>query len=282
MIKDITLPSDSGFYTIPSSNVFITDLEGLGNPDPKAALHEYANAHGGIFLSQYYRSRRITLGGTIVASDISSFAAVRRDVARAFAFFNAEKLVKITTDDNKQLQLNAMAVSDFRIKSPAGHLNSAFWQIELELVDPIIYSQSLYSAQGGIATFVGGTAIPTAIPLALSGALQGALNVTNSGNARLFPIQVKITGPGTNFTISNKTTGKDLSFNTTLIAGDYVVFDFLRRTAKKNGSVNVYASVTGDWWDLYFGANSVTLAVGSGNTSDTSLEVQWRDGYWGV
>ncbi len=285
MIKSLIIPSDGGFYTISNTaaggKAYLTDIDGFGNPDPKVGEHEYANNHGGLITSQYYQSRLLTLAGYIIGQDAADFATARRDFFQAFSFLNAEKLLKFTTLNDTALQCNVMIKSRIREKQE-GPTASSF-VLELKAADPLFYSQNANTVQGGIATLTGaGFALPFSFPLALSGSLEGILTLTNNGNARVYPTQIKLIGPGTNFTLSNKTTGANLLFNGTLAAGEYVTIDPKRRTAYKNGTDNVYGSMSGDWWDLYYGNNSVALVVGSGNTAATGVEIQWRDAYWGT
>src|SRR5919199_2978110 len=106
MLAQITIPSDGGFYTVPNIYVFIDTEGGLGNPDVKLGIHEYGNARGGSFQSQYYRSRRLPPGGWISAPDVATFAQVRRELGRAFSFLNATKTVTGVTDDGMQVQFD--------------------------------------------------------------------------------------------------------------------------------------------------------------------------------
>lgn len=283
MFSSYTIPSDGGFYTFPNANVFLQQMKGLGNPDVKLGFHEYANAHGGILQTQKYKSRTHTIGGMVKANDTATFAQVRRELGRALSFLGTTKTVQATTDDGTQVQFDVVGSSELAIDLEAGYVNAAPWSITLLLPDPIIYSQSLNTATGGVVTLEGaGFALPFSFPLALTGSVVGTFNALNSGNARVYPTQIMITGPGTNFTISNKTTGKDLLYNGTLIAGDSVVIDPKRRTAMKNGSTNVDGLVTWTDWDLYYGNNTIALAVGSGDTTSTGLSLSWRSGYWAI
>jgi hypothetical protein len=281
MLQEVIIPSDGGFYSLPSSYVFLTDIDGFGNPEPKLGQHEYGNQHGGMFASQYYKSRSLALFGEISAPDQATFEQERFDLSQAFSFLNAEKLLKFTTFGGRALQCNVMIASRIRDKI-LGPAASSF-AIELTAADPIFYSQDLHTVLGTVATLTGtGFALPFSFPLALSGSLEGIATVTNLGNARVYPTQMKLIGPGTDFTLSNKTTGKDLFYTGSLSAGEYVIIDPKRHTAYKNGTDNVYGNISGTWWDLYYGSNSAALVVGSGNTNETGFEISWRDGYWAI
>jgi len=281
MINSITIPSDGGFYTFPNSSVFLTDHDGFMNPNPKLAQHEYSGMHGGLFLSQFYRTRRLVLEGTILGVDKASFAQARQDFSQAFSFQNAEKVLELTTEDGRELQCSVIISSAIRDKQQSPI--ASIWSLELDAVDPLFYSQSLSVVQGAVVTLTGsGFSLPFSLPLALSGSVNGVLNVPNAGNARVYPTEIRLDGPGTNFTISNVTTMQDLIFSGTLDTGDYVIIDPIRHTAVKNGLTNVYGLMSGDWWDLYLGNNTVTLLVGSGNTGATEVTIRWRSGYLAI
>jgi len=283
MFSSYTIPSDGGDYVFPNSNVILQQSKGLGNPDTKLGFHDYANAHGGILQTQKYKSRTHNIGGMILGTDAATFAQVRRELGRALSFLGVTKTVQATADDGTEVQFDVVGASELAVDEEQGYKFSAPWNISLLLPDPIIYSQDLYTASGGVATLGGtGFALPFSFPLALAGTVTGTFNALNNGNAKVYPIQIKITGPGTSFLISNKTTGRDLLYNDTLIAGDYVIIDPKRRTAVKNGVTNVYGLITWSDWDLYYGNNTIALAVGSGNTSDTGISALWRSGWWSV
>jgi hypothetical protein len=280
MLTSLTIPSDGGFYTIPNQNVFFEQLAGLGNPDVKLGIHDYAQSRGGSFQFQDYKSRTISLGGTIKADDVATFAQVRRSLSQALSFLGELKTIQGVTDDAVDVQFDVVAASDLAFDYNAGFVNALPWSISLLLPDPFIYSQELFSAIGGVAALAGvGFSLPFSLPLALAGSVTGTINVLNNGNTRIKPQLITITGPGTNFTISNKTTGKDLFFNDTLLATDTLVIDPNRFTAYKNGVTNKYGLMSGSWWDLYYGNNTIALQVGSGNTSNTGITVSWRNAY---
>jgi hypothetical protein len=283
MITTFTIPVDGGTYTFGNSNVVVNILKGFAAPsEPKLGQHEYSYADGGLLLSQFYKTRRITIGGELTATDIATFASARRDLQRAFVFDNAEKLLQFTTDDGLNLQCNVIAATQMSLDPVAGAPTYAMWQIDLDMADPLFYAQSSTTTQGGITTVTGGVIIPVTIPVTLSATITGSLSLNNGGTAKIYPDSVTIQGPGTDFIISNKTTGEDFLYNDTLLSTDSVVFNFKRRIATKNGSTDVYGFTSGTWWRLVKGSNTVTFVVGSGNTSNTQLTAKVTDAYWGV
>lgn len=281
MITTATIPSDGGFYTFPNTNFKLVDTAGLEIPEPKVGHHEYSNAHGGLTLSQFYRTRRIAFTGYIVADNTETFAQARKDAFQAFSFRNAEKLLTFTTEDGEELQCYVICAGKPQVRREGPTAASII--VELDAVDPLLYTQNSSSSQGGVATLTGsGFALPFSLPLALSGSVEGILTVFNQGNAEVFPEEITITGPGTDFTITNQTTGKSLSYDGTLIAGETLVINMKTHEAYKNGTENVYEDMSGDWFNLYYGNNNLALTVGSDSTSETGHSARWRSAWIGI
>jgi hypothetical protein len=279
MINSIVLPDGAGTYTLPNTNVILQGVDGFGTPDPKLGQHEYSNAIGGLFLSQFYKTRRISLDGFIVASTVATYASVRRALEEAFTFSNAEKTITYTTDDGLQVTANAIIATPLQLQIVAGQVTGCGFHVELDCADPLFYSVAAASTQGGVATVTGGIILPATLPFTLTGALNGLVTVTNNGLVAVSPDSVTIQGPGSSFALSNRTTGDDFFYNASLITGDSVVFDFKRHTATKNGTTNVYGNVSGTWWKLAKGANTIILTCGGSNTTDTKFILGSRDAW---
>lgn len=282
MITSITIPKGSETFTIDNTNALLMRIDGIGTPPTKISKIDYPSKHGGKIISQYYDKRRLVLGGVIAQDTLTDFMTLREELSQAFSFLGEEKTIQLTTSDGKQLQFDAIAISELRITQEPGTITSASWEIELELEDPIIYSQTEHSGTAYVAVVGGGTPIPLTIPVDLSGGVTGDLTVTNNGNAAVFPSSVRLYGPGTNFVIQNNTTIEAIQLNTTLSDGEYVDLDFKNRTAYKNGSTNVYGHINGTWWQIQPGSNQIVLVVQSGDNENTRAEISWRDGYWGI
>lgn len=112
---------------------------------------------------------------------------------------------------------------------------------------------------------LGGFSVPFAIPFTMANnPSQLTAVINNAGNAEYYPT-IRVHAPLDTFTISNATTGKSFSFDDSLTSSDYVDLDFYNRTAIKNGTTNVLADVSGTWWWLDPGSNTITLSTVSGN-----------------
>jgi hypothetical protein len=164
--------------------------------------------------------------------------------------------------------------------------------------DPRLYAAPS-AGSVGVPKPLGGLTFNASFPLAFGGgSVAGILNVTNTGNVECRPILV-FTGPMTNPTVTNETTGWSLSFSNpsqsgyTLNAGDVMTVDTDLRsityvaagTAAGTSHANwlvagsTWPSVLGGLPGLAPGANLVEF-----NTQDTStvagtLGVQFSSAY---
>lgn len=284
MIDNLVIPKasdDSNFtiYTSGSYDSLLMKQKGLGSPPTRIMRDDYPIKHGGKLISQYYQKRRIVLSGLIFKTTQALFLSHRRDLVDAFTFNNAEKTMVITLLDSTVIQLDVIGISELRIAQKGV---MAEWEIELEANDPLLYGNTLNSDIGYVTTIEGGVAIPATIPLELSGGISNELEITNSGNAQVFPSSFQIYGPGTDFVIKNRTVDESLCFDDEITDGNYIDINFKERTALLNGVTNAYGDISGDFWKIKEGVNVITLTVGSGNEAGTRIEIAYRDGYWGV
>lgn len=113
--------------------------------------------------------------------------------------------------------------------------------------------------------------------------------ITNTGQIETWPVWT-ITGPGTNPTLTNLTTGEVLELSgLTLAAGDVVTVDTSERgpTAKtitNQNNVNLwpYATPTSAMWPLGVGANEVRAAMGNVSVASAvsmSYRRRWAGGH---
>jgi hypothetical protein len=112
-------------------------------------------------------------------------------------------------------------------------------------------------------------------------------SVTNSGQAEAWPVWT-ITGPGTDPTLTNLTTGEVLALDLALGAGDVVTIDTSERGAKAKtiadqdgANLWPFASPTSVLWPLERGLNSIRVEMGNtdGSSSvDLSYRRRWAGG----
>ena len=263
--------------------VYITGIDGFDNPDPSLTTYKIPYDDGSEFISQRYQSRKIALKGIITGSTITAYAANRQAMYQAFSFDNEQKTLTITNDIGQTFVTTVTIASRLATAPKAGQVTACEFDVSLLAVDGLLYSSAAHVASGGVTTTSAGTAIPTAIPINLSSSFSSnVITATNAGTATVYPTQIKIIGPGTNFTITNRTTGQAIQLDTTLTSSQYAIIDPKRQTATRSDGANLYQYLTIDRFKLIQGSNIITLAVGSGSTIDTLLEITSRDAYHGI
>lgn len=112
--------------------------------------------------------------------------------------------------------------------------------------------------------------------------------VINGGDVEAYPVWT-VTGPGTNPTAYNRTTGKLWQLNITLLAGETVTVD--TRPARDRGNVEIIdnyqnnrlrdLSNTSKLWTLQAGGNYLTLSMGN-TTGASSMAMAYHARYEGA
>lgn len=101
--------------------------------------------------------------------------------------------------------------------------------------------------------------------------------VVNDGDVDAWPVWT-ITGPGSGLVLRNLTTGKVLSLNRTLLAGEIVTIDTTPgvKTVTLNDGTNLFGLLTDrQLWPLARGTNSIRVEL-SGATGATSVVLTYR------
>ena len=99
---------------------------------------------------------------------------------------------------------------------------------------------------------------------------SGPTNVNVAGIGNALPVWT-VTGPATNPTLTNLTTGRSITWTGTVPNGQKLVVDMSEQTAELNGA-NVYADISGDWIELTKGTNRLTYDAGGGATLASKIE----------
>jgi hypothetical protein len=161
--------------------------------------------------------------------------------------------------------------------------------VVLRAVDPRIYSTTERAGNVPVyATSAGGMDFPIAeFPVDFTGGTQSELVVQNDGAADAYPlIRVfgPVTGTCTGFTLTNSTTGQEITVTTTIGAGQILTADM---DAAVTGSPRLVISLSGssrygDWqlprkaFYLAPGSNTLRFEV-AGSSTDVVCNLTWRD-----
>lgn len=284
MINTASIPraSTGVALVLGSGNFLLTGVLGLGIPTTRVLKETYPTQHGGRMISQYYDSRRIVLSGMIKSPTCDQLETDRESLVDAFTFENAEKTLTLTLFGGGSVMIDVTPASQLRLEQKVGFKKTSKWEIELDASDPLFYGATLNVESGGITTIGGGFTIPFTIPFAISGGISNQITVVNAGNARVYPERIVLYGPGTDYILENRTLSQQLIYTGTIADGDYVEIDMKARTALYNGLTNVYGNVSGHFWQLVVGTNTIALTVGSGDGAATAARIEWYDAYLGV
>lgn len=281
-IIKVTEQQSGNYFTFYDNYLgsILREFEGFEYPETKVAIDDVAGNYGSVYITSKFGRRRFAIKGELISDDVFS---LRHTLQKATRQTGQLKLVQFTTYDDRLLQCEAEVV---KVNMPYTHRIHTYL-IEFIAPDWRFYSQELVTREMAVSTIMGGTSIPfTLIPVSLDATPPTESEITNiiinDGNEVTDPI-FRITGPGTDFTIQNITSGKTLLLTDTLIADDVVEIDVKNRTVILNGTDNLYPSISGDFWSLEPGENEMRFFIESGSTNMVSkLEVIYRHAYSGI
>jgi hypothetical protein len=128
--------------------------------------------------------------------------------------------------------------------------------LSLEAPDPRRYSVVELASSTGLPVTTGGLSLPISLPISIGATVtSGRVTVVNDGNEAA-PVVLEVTGPcPAGATVTNLTTGQQLTIPEAVPAGQVLVLDSRAKTARIDGVAT--RTVTGTWWDLLPGANEI-------------------------
>jgi hypothetical protein len=258
----------------------LTDATGFDSPEVRESADNLVGMDGGIHGSFYYGRRPVTLSGTVynVATDAVRNTRLTK-LQQASNAVRGDATLSWTPGGGVAQQIKVRRQQPLRISG--GWVKD--FQLSLVAADPRIYSAVLHTqsvAASGTPT-PSGRGYAKAYPVVYGGgSILGQMFVVNSGSALSYPI-LTFTGPGSNPSALNLTTGERISLIYTLGAGDTLTVDTLNRTVVLNGTASRYSAIdftNTAWWGLVPGSNDVRLSWGA-YTAGASLTVQYRDAW---
>lgn len=232
---------------------------GLDSADVRESAADRVEADGGIHGNFFLGRRPVMLGGIIRATTVTQ----RNERIAAL------KLASLALRTNAVLEWTVTGgVATFitvRRQQPVRFVGKGFvkaFQVPLIAADPRIYSMELHESSFANAT-------------------KGeSKTITNAGDFNSPPTVIRITGPGTDFTV--EINGKPIVLKTTIAAGHFVDLNPDAATALLDGVTSVYDKIerpTTQWTFLEPGSNTFKWNVTSGNTAATKVEVKFRDAW---
>lgn len=242
----ITETTKNKYFEITGNE--IGKLEGWEYPTVISAIDDIPGNKGALYINSKFGRRRFSIQGYICGQTM----AERITMGLALRQTGVLKTMTFTTLNDLALQAYVEVLSlDYKY-----HKLSAPFLIELVAPDPRFYSQTLNDTLFDNSD---------------------TKNVTNAGN-EITGIKFKLSGAGSNWVITNNTTGKTFTLARPITGSDYVEIDVDNRTVLLNGVTSVFSSFTGDFFNLDPGVNSLTTLVTGGNGT-TAIHVYHRDAY---
>lgn len=276
MLPKIALPTLSFNDNL---NYLVTQAQGLEMPKARVISNNLAGQHFGYFVSAYYGKRSFTLSGWIVGATISDYSDKRQALQSALNILTGEQAIVFTLPNGTELQINAICVNfdapiEANVKN-GGQFSASFQASFPFLVGVNEGTSNIFLPSGG-----GGTVPPPTMPMALGGNTGGSLSLSNGGNGIYYPT-ARIFGPVENPALRNDTLNKELRFDITLDAGEYLDIDFLNQTVTDNTGTNRYDTKSGDWWFINSGVNVIRFLA---DVYDPTAFVTfyYRDSYLGL
>ena len=277
MITQITL----GGYALTTNQVFLNAIRNGSFPATVYTKSKRGGYQGSKLVTPTFASYSLVMEFTIVGQSFSDLTTQR------FNFFEILGLIHSVGSETLIItRSNGVGVqTDIKAVSVTGDLTkddglSCNVQVTLETEYPFLVGTSAYSDQVLINNG-GGFAIPFAIPFAMNVNQSQAVTVTNLGNYSAFPI-FTFTGPLTNPSIGNNTTGKTLSVAYTLTdLSKTLTVDCYNRTAVFQDGNNARQYVSGDFWTIPFGTSTVTLGNSNG-TDSGNCTISYRDTFLNI
>jgi hypothetical protein len=155
------------------------------------------------------------------------------------------------------------------------------FQVQLMAEDPTIYGSLLEVSTAALASEATGRGYDRGYNYGYGPAILGGLvEVNNAGNKET-GASITIFGPIIAPAIVHDVSGRQLNFDLILAEGETLTVDLRARTVMLNGTANRRTSMSGNWFMLQPGNNSIRL-LGTdpiGGTPDPSMVVSMRSAY---
>lgn len=258
------------------------EVEGVGNAINSPVGFDIPFSNKSSFISNYARSRVITIDFKIVNDTKQQYIQSRQDLINAL-YVDENTVNTINIIDNAGNEYVAYGVLAGQPDLPIMYTQFSDASISFICYDVFIYNSLQISQSINIQEGTTGIMLPTMVPFTLPLSVN-TVSINNEG-IKAYPIYT-ITGEGTNFSIVNNSnnqsckigfTGNDFTKNST----QALIIDTFNNTVKQNG-VSVYQYFQGDFITLQNGINNISFFADSGFNSGTTLTITYRTTYLGI
>lgn len=268
----------NGFTLQNDSNHTIDSLTGISRVDIRRSEDFLTGGEGGNIWERKYGMRVINIGGEIYSDDISDYYQKRSDLLNAFSKDATATILTIKRSDGQSFTINAKVADMPDISETPGEYGEGAYSISLKCENP--FFNDVAQTITITPSTAGGTPVSSPVPSPV-GSIGGNGYITNVGDVSATASFV-ITGQITNPSITNLTTGKSFTLNTSFATGQTV--SIYQNTGGffvvSNGS-NFYQYFIGEFFDFIVGSNALKFS-GSSFDSSASLTVTFNNNYIGI
>lgn len=248
----------------------IANPTGFEYPETRLVMEDIPSRDGSLYIGSRFGRRNLSWRGLILHPDTRD---KRRNLIQACRVGQL-KTILFELCPGLDVQTDIEIV---RLTMPY-ELNRSPYLIQAVAPDYRFFSQTETTVNTGITVQSGGVPVPMAVPAPIPGGSSLNFSITIDGNVATSPV-FSVRGPGSNFLVTNQSTGESFELDLTLTSVETVVIDTYNKTAF-NGSQNVFGSFSGDWIVLEPGSNVLTFNA-VGYTANTRLSVAYRQAYLG-
>lgn len=251
----------------------VSQCEGFETPTTRDVFIDPPEREGSLFIGEIAGMRQMAWRG-LIRSDIQDNRRLLSRVCQPGGL----KTLQFELCDGLEVQIDATV----KLTSVYSKTRSPY-MITAKAPYPYFQSIEEHSVSTGVTVRQGGLPIPAAIPAPIGEGGGAPYVVVNAGDIFARPV-FEIKGPGTNFTITNTTTGQSIELETTLGSNEIVTIDTVTNDVLQ-GIQNLFGLITrtptGEWIILEPGNNNIVFSATNDFNESTLLTVRWRDTYSG-
>lgn len=253
----------------------VSGLAGWHASGSSGQVTQRTGRHGAWRDRARYAARGLTLTGSIITPEPGMIGEAVDRLAAAIPLDVPQDLTVLgVTGDDRLVRVRQEGAPDIQIVSPF----LAVFSIGLVAADPLKYSALEHIAATALPSSTGGLVVPHVVPFSVDAvSVSGVATVENRGNIGTCP-RLIVYGPVTSPRITNQTTGEVLLIRLTVDDGRYLDLDLAEHTAYLDGTASRRGFVSGDWFELVPGLNSVAFNAPT-YSADASLQIVWRDAW---
>ena len=278
MSLNLTRIQYNGLTIEPGGAYTINNSGGLTGRPIRTERQDRTGEHGGNIFNQLYGMREIFFEGNILCKTPEEFFTALNALVKAFSINENNESLPLTIRlwDGSEKTIDAFVSLQPQVNFKGGRTTTAPFRVELIAEDGAFRSLTpvLDPATGNLPQIklgkVGGSPVPTPVPFPVgSGGSTGEIILVNSGSESAFA-KFTINGAVINPRITNKTTGKFIEVQTTLLFGESLTIE-MKSTGESvtKGSADYYEFVDGEIFKIAPGSN--ILSFTANQYSETAL-----------